>query len=81
LTFNSLYSFKVNSRGTVEEITKIRDKFIGEDKVKACISSWQFSGISNKKPFVVYFNWKHGTGWREQRVSGNGLTHVMSFEK
>jgi hypothetical protein len=80
LTFNSLYSFSVNEKGEVVDIKKIRDDFIGEEAVKSCISKWKITGVPNKSPFVVYFNWKHGKGWVEQRISGNGFTQVMSME-
>ena len=77
LSFNSLYSFNVNEKGEVVNIKKIRDNFIGEEEVESCISKWRIIGVPTKSPFTVYFNWKHGKGWVEQRISGNGFTNVM----
>jgi hypothetical protein len=78
LTFNSLYSFRINEKGEVIEITKLRDNYIGEESVKACLATWKIVGVSGKSPFVVYFNWKHGEGWGDQQVSGNGFSHVIN---
>jgi len=79
LTFNSLYSFRINEKGEVIEITKLRDDFIGEEAVRSCLAKWRIVGVSRKSPFVVYFNWKRGKGWGEQRVSGNGFTQIMNI--
>jgi hypothetical protein len=79
LTFNSLYSFRINEKGEVIEITKLRDDFIGEEAVRSCLAKWRIVGVSGKSPFVVYFNWKHGKGWGEQQVSGNGFTQIMKI--
>jgi hypothetical protein len=80
LTFNSLYSFSVGENGEITDIKKIRDNFVGLETVRKCISRWKIYGVPNKTPFVVYFNWKHGKGWIEQRISGNGFTLVMKME-
>jgi hypothetical protein len=80
LTFNSLYSFRINEKGEVIEVKKIRDDFIGEEEVKSCVSKWKIVGVPCDSPFVVSFNWKHGKGWVEQRISGNGFTQIMSME-
>jgi hypothetical protein len=80
LTFNALYSFRVDENGRVVDIRKIRDDFIGNAVVESCISKWKIIGIPNKSAFVVYFNWKHGHGWIEQRISGNRFIQVMRME-
>lgn len=80
LTFNSLYSFSVNEKGDVVDIKKIRDDFVGEKVVKSCVSNWKIKGVPDKSRFAVYFKWKHGKGWIEQKISGNGFTQVMNME-
>jgi hypothetical protein len=80
LTFNSLYSFDIDEKGKPINLRKIRDDFVGIKAVQACMSNWRITGVSRTKPFAVYFNWKHGEGWIEQRISGDGFTHVMKIE-
>ena len=73
LTFSSAYSFKISENGEPINIKKIRDDYVGEDKVKSCISSWKIKGFPEGSDFIVYFYWKHGKGWIEQKVTGNGF--------
>jgi len=80
LNFTSLYSFSVNERGEVVDIKKIRDDFIGEEAVKACVSAWKISGFPDKSLFAVYFIWKHGQGWVRQEISGKGFKQVMYMD-
>lgn len=80
LSFNSVYSFNLNEKGDVIDIKKIRDDFVGEAKIKSCVSTWKILGVPNKNPFVVSFKWKHGKGWVEQSITGNGFKLIMNVE-
>lgn len=80
LTFSSLYLFSVNEKGKITTLKKLRDNFVGEETVKECVSNWKLSGFPDGAKFTVYFYWKHGKGWVEQKISGNGLVQVMSLE-
>ena len=81
LTFNSLYSFRVKANGGITQLKKIRDEFIGYENVAKCTSNWNFQGFPEGSQFVVYFNWKHGKGWVEQQISGQGITSILRSDK
>jgi hypothetical protein len=78
LTFNSVYTFRVNAHGKPVELKKLRDDFIGIDVVSSCISKWEIKGVSTSTTFGVSFTWKHGKGWVDQSFSGGGFTHTMT---
>jgi len=78
LSFNSLYTFKVDEKGEIIEIKKIRDDYIGEEIVKPCIMKWKIKGFSNNSIFGVSFEWRNSRGWINQKISGNGFTLVMN---
>lgn len=79
LSFNSLYSIRVNRDGKVTEIKRVRDDFIGEKEVKLCVSAWEIRGFPDGSLFSVYFVWKHGKGWIRQEISGSGFSQVMAM--
>ena len=79
LSFNSLYSFTLGEGGVTLDIKKVRDDFIGEQAVKACVSKWRIDGFPEHSRFSVYFVWKHDKGWVRQEISGNGFAQVMTM--
>lgn len=77
--FYLMYSFKVNDKGEVTDIKKIRDDIVGEENVFPCISDWRMNGFSNSE-FIASFSWQHGKGWVEQKIFGKNFKQVMSME-
>lgn len=78
--FYLMYSLKVNEKGDLIEVKKIRDDVVGEQLVMQCIAGWKISGFPDKTNFVVSFKWQHGKGWVEQTISGKGFKQTTNIE-
>lgn len=78
--FYLMYYFKVNEKGEISDIKKIRDDMVGEDKVAACITDWKIGGFSDNTELVVSFKWQHGRGWVEQTIFGKGFKQTTNME-
>lgn len=77
---NLFYSFTIDQSGKTANIKNIRNDNISEEKVKSCISKWEIKGVPNNSPFVVYFEWKYGRGWTEQRIGGTDFSQTIKID-
>lgn len=77
---NLFYSFKVSANGETTDIKNLRSDNINEEKVKSCISKWRINGVPENASFVVYFEWKYGKGWVEQRIGALNFKNTIKIE-
>jgi hypothetical protein len=74
-TFNVVYGFEVGAEGKPTRVSPaLEDKWVGAEKVNACLISWRFTGIPAGAKGTVVFQWKHEVGWERMSVS---LPQVM----
>jgi hypothetical protein len=69
-SFNVSYSFELDEEGQPVSITKVRDDYVGEEKVTSCLRAWRFRGVRKGAKMVALFRWQHADGWVEVSVSG-----------
>ena len=79
-SFNVTYKFNLDSEGKPTNITKIRDDYVGEDKVKSCLERWRFRGLPSEVPMAVIFRWEHAKGWVEVSVAGPDFSQKIRLE-
>jgi hypothetical protein len=82
ITFSIYYMFKVDENGEVINIEKKRDNYIGEEKVKSCISNWKVVGVPGSTWFGVNFFWSRNKGWFRQTIQSYKLnfSQIMEME-
>jgi hypothetical protein len=69
-TFLIGYTFEVDGKGKLTKISPaLEDRWVGKQKVSACLSSWEFLGVSAGTKGSAFFQWKHAAGWQWVQVS------------
>jgi hypothetical protein len=79
-SFNVIYKFTIGTDGRPNEIVKISDNYVGEDKVLPCLQKWRFHGLNKEGDVVVIFRWEHAKGWVELSIDGRGFSQKISLE-
>lgn len=80
LSFSVLYKFHVDENGRPVKITKVRDNYVGEKVVEACILNWKISGVPLQSRFFATFFWSHKKGWFRQSLGNGKYSQVMEME-
>lgn len=72
-SFSIVYSFVIDGDGKPQEITRVHDDFVGKNAVSSCVKNWRLTGFDVKAKFVLAANWRHGIGWVEMSIVGDGF--------
>ena len=80
-SFNVVYTFEVDAEGKPTRVSPaLEDKWVGHEKVNACLISWRFTGIPTGTKGTVVFRWTHGVGWEWMTVSLPQIKQTVSIE-
>jgi hypothetical protein len=79
-SFYVTYSFELDDDGKPAKFSKVRDDYIGEDKVARCLGKWQFRGLSGGTTLVSVFRWQHGLGWVSLTITGKDFFQKIQIE-
>lgn len=77
-TFNVIYQLDIGRAGNVTRASKVRNDFLPDEKIAACLTRWKFSGPGRQA--TVAFQWKHGEGWISVGITDGGLTRRIRFD-
>lgn len=79
-SFSVIYAFEIDQEGKPSKIQKIQDKYVGKEKVIACLSEWRFIGLPSGTDLIAFFRWQHGKGWVEVSVVGQDFKQVIKIK-
>jgi hypothetical protein len=71
-SFSVIYVFDVNNEGRPINLKPVSQGFTTPEEVQSCIESWKLPEYS-KKRLVASFRWKHGVGWTQLAITGEGV--------
>jgi hypothetical protein len=77
LSFYLSYSFELNDDGAPVKFVKIRNQYLKEDQILACLETWRFSGLRRGAKIVATFRWTHGEGWVQVAIVGPGYKQIV----
>jgi hypothetical protein len=69
-SFYVTYTFLLDTDGKPQKINKVKNEYVDEKEVTACIENWQFQNLQRKKLITISFRWEHGVGWTSLSLIG-----------
>ena len=72
-SFYVSYSFSLDENGMPTNLRKIRNDYVEETAISACLATWRFSGVQKGAGLVAVFRWEHAKGWVDLSITGAGL--------
>ena len=77
-SFSVIYRLDVSSTGSVTKVSKLRNDFLPDSMLQACLSRWRFTG-QQQRTVITIFEWKHGQGWDSVAITDGGTTRRIRF--
>jgi len=78
-SFTVVYSVEVNGEGRATSVRRAKNDFLQDEPFVSCLINWNLP-VRNER-VAVALTWKHGIGWTDVNISGQGVDQRIVFQQ